>query len=177
MISHLHFDHCGGCTYKENDELKLTFPKATHYVQKEQWEWANKPIEKDRASFLKENLEPLRQAKLKFLEGEAEVFPGIHVLISHGHTRSQQVVKVTDGKQTLFYCADLIPTSSHIPIPYIMSYDNFPLIMMEEKKNILEKAVKENWILCFEHDPKVPACTVTKDPQKGRFLIKEKISF
>ncbi|MBI2646210.1 MAG: MBL fold metallo-hydrolase [Deltaproteobacteria bacterium] len=177
IISHLHFDHCGGCTYKEKDQLKLTFPSATHTVQKEQWAWANKPIEKDRASFLKENLEPLKQAKLKLLDGEAEIYPGIRVLISHGHTRSQQVVKVTDGKQTLFYCADLIPTSSHIPIPYIMSYDNFPLIIMEEKKNILEQAVKENWILCFEHDPKVPAATVAKDPAKGRFSLKEVISF
>ena len=176
IISHLHFDHCGGCTYKKNNELKLTFPQATHFVQKEQWEWANQPIEKDRASFLKENFEPLIHAKLKLLEGETEIYPGIHVCISHGHTRSQQAVKVTDGKQTLFYCADLIPTSSHIPIPYIMSYDNFPLIIMEEKKNILEQAVRENWILCFEHDPKVPACTVMKDPAKGRFSLKEVVS-
>ncbi len=177
IMTHLHFDHCGGCTYQEKGQLKLMFPQATHFVQKEQWEWANRPLEKDRASFLKENFEPLSHAKLKFLEGESEIYPGIHVLISHGHTRSQQVVKVTDGKQTVFYCADLIPTSSHIPVPYIMGYDNFPTIIMEEKRKILEQAVKENWILCFEHDPKVSACTVCKDPEKGRFALKEKFSF
>ncbi len=177
IISHLHFDHVGGCTYGTGDQLKLTFPNATHYIQKEQWDWANRPTEKDRASFLKENIVPLKQAKLKILNGEAEIFPGIHVLISHGHTRSQQVVKVTDGKQTLFYCADLIPTSSHVPIPYVMGYDNFPLITMEEKRKILEQAVQEQWILCFEHDPKVSAGTVAKDVEKGRFMLKETIRF
>ena len=177
ILTHLHFDHAGGTTYKEGETLKLTFPNATHYVQKEQWTWANHPVEKDRASFLRENIEPLGKGKLKLLKGPCEIFPGIHILVSHGHTQSQQVVKITDGKKTIFYCGDLIPTSSHVPIPYIMSYDNLPLVIMEEKRTILEQAARENWILCFEHDPKVPAVTVARDPGKGRFSVKSAVHF
>ena len=177
IISHLHFDHAGGLTYLDQGKLKLTFPKAKIYVQKEQYEWANRPTPKDQASFLKENIMPLKEANLVLLEGEKEIYPGIHVLISHGHTRAQQVVKITDGASTVLFCADLIPTSSHVPVPFVMGYDNFPLLTMEEKRNILEKAVQENWVLCFEHDPKVAAATVQKDPQKGRFSVKEVTSF
>lgn len=178
ILTHLHFDHAGGSTYHDKDVIKLTFPNATYYVQKKQWEWANRPSEKDRASFVKENFLPIYEAgKLKTLEGPSELFPGIHIMISHGHTESQQVVKITDGKKTVFYCGDMIPTASHVPIPYIMSYDNLPLVMMEEKRHILEQAVKDNWILCFEHDPKIGAATVQKDPLKGRFSIKETVTF
>lgn len=176
VISHLHFDHVGGCTYKKGDDIKLTFPHAMHTIQKGHWEWAHRPTERDKASFFKENIDPLKQGKLNLLEGEKEIYPGIHILISHGHTKSQQIVKITDGKQTILYCADVIPTSSHIPIPYVMGYDNFPLTTMDEKRALLEQAVQENWILCFEHDPRVAACTVMKDPQKGRFALKEVVS-
>ena len=136
-----------------------------------------KPAEKDRASYFKEKLSALQKGKLKMLEGEQELFPGISVLVTHGHSPFHQVVKVTDGKNTLLYCADLIPTSSHIPIPYNMGYDNFPLYTLEEKRTILERVVKENWILCFEHDPTIPAATVFKNPKTGRYSMGEKIFF
>src|SRR3989344_7307622 len=113
ILTHLHFDHAGGTTYQEGGKLKLQFPNATTYVQKEQWEWALQPTEKDRASFLKENILPLQAGKLKLLQGETELFPGIHILLSHGHTQAHQVVKVTDGKKTVIFCGDLIPTASH----------------------------------------------------------------
>ena len=173
ILTHLHFDHVGGSTYREADQLKLTFPNAVHYIQKEQWEWAHQPCEKDRASFLKENFDPLSGKNLKLLEGETEIYPGIYVMISHGHTQAQQVVKVTDGRNTVFYCGDLIPTSSHIPVPFVMGYDNLPVLIMQEKKYILEQAIKGNWILCFEHDPKIGAATITRDPQKWRYSIKD----
>ncbi len=176
ILTHLHFDHAGGCTYKEGEEIKPTFPNAIHYIQKEQWKWAHRPTEKDRASFLKENFEPLMSVKLELLSGEIELYPGISILISHGHTASMQLVKISNGKETLLYCADLIPTSAHIAIPYLMSYDNMPLVLMEEKRHILDQAVRENWILCFEHDPLIGAATVKKDPQTGRFGLKEKIT-
>lgn len=176
IITHLHFDHVGGCSYKDQGGLHLTFPNATHYIQKEQWEWAHHPTEKDRASFLKENLEPLKSAKLKLLSGEIELYPGIHIVVSHGHTPSQQLVKISDGRETLFYCADLIPTTSHIPIPYLMSYDNMPLVLMEEKRRLLNQAVKERWVLCFEHDPLIGAASIMKDEKTGRFSLKERLS-
>jgi glyoxylase-like metal-dependent hydrolase (beta-lactamase superfamily II) len=176
ILTHLHFDHAGGCTCKKGGEIKPAFPNATHYIQKEQWDWAFHPTEKDRASFLKENFEPLMSVKLELLSGEAELFPGISILISHGHTPSMQLVKISDGKETLLYCADLIPTSAHIPIPYLMSYDNMPLVLMDEKRHILDQAVRENWILCFEHDPLIGAATVKKDSQTGRFGFNERIT-
>ncbi|MBI4041207.1 MAG: MBL fold metallo-hydrolase [Deltaproteobacteria bacterium] len=177
ILTHLHFDHTGGCTYQQAGKLELTFSKANHYVQKQQWDWAMQPTEKDRASFLKENFEPLTLGKLILLEGEKEIYPGIQILISHGHTRSQQVVKISDGAKTLLYCGDLIPTASHVPIPYVMGYDNFPLITMEEKRTLLERAVREHWVLCFEHDPKIAAATVQKDPKTNRFSIEKVVTF
>lgn len=175
IITHLHFDHVGGCSYKDQKGLHLTFPNATHTIQKEQWEWAYQPTEKDRASFLNENLEPLKSANLKLLSGEVELYPGIDIVVSHGHTPSQQLVKISDGRETLFYCADLIPTASHIPIPYLMSYDNMPLVLMEEKRRVLDQAVRGRWILCFEHDPLIGAASVTKDEKTGRFGLKERL--
>ena len=174
IITHLHFDHAGGATYYDNNELKLTFPNAQHYVQGEQWHWANNPSDKDRASYMPENFRPILEAgKLTELEGPKELFPGVDVLVVYGHTHGMQLPKISDGKTTLLYCADLMPTASHIPLPYIMGYDNNPLVTLEEKKRILPKAVDENWILVFEHDPFRAAGTVELT-EKG-FKLKEEI--
>ena len=154
IVTHLHFDHIGGATYYDNGELKLTFPNARYLIQGEQWYWANNPSEKDRASYMPENFKPIEEAgKLVELEGPKEIFPGIEALVFYGHTAGMQLPKISDGKQTLLYCADLLPTASHIPLPYIMAYDNNPLITLEEKKRLLPRVVDEQWILIFEHDP------------------------
>ncbi|NOX89003.1 MAG: MBL fold metallo-hydrolase [Calditrichaeota bacterium] len=154
IITHLHFDHVGGATFIDNGELKPTFPNAKYYVQGEQWYWATNPSEKDRASFMPENFMPLKEAgQLVELDGPKELLPGVEVLVMYGHTQGMQLPKISDGKTTLLYCADLIPTASHIPLPYIMAYDNNPLITLQEKKRLLPRAVEENWILVFEHDP------------------------
>ncbi len=154
IITHLHFDHAGGATFIDNGELKPTFPNAKYYVQGEQWHWATNPSEKDRASFMQENFMPLKEAgQLVELDGPKELLPGVEVLVMYGHTQGMQLPKISDGKTTLLYCADLIPTASHIPLPYIMAYDNNPLITLQEKKRLLPRAVEENWILVFEHDP------------------------
>ncbi|HID40423.1 MAG TPA: MBL fold metallo-hydrolase [Calditrichaeota bacterium] len=173
IVTHLHFDHVGGATYYDNGELKLTFPNARYYVQGEQWYWANNPSEKDRASFMPENFKPIEEAgKLVELEGAKEIFPGIEVLVFYGHTHGMQLPKISNGKQTLLYCADLMPTASHIPLPYIMAYDNNPMITLEEKKRLLPKVVEEQWILVFEHDPFRAAGTVELT-DKGYRLAKE----
>ena len=174
IVTHLHFDHVGGATYYEGNELKLTFPNATYHVQGEQWYWANNPSDKDRASYMPENFKPIEQAgKLHELDGPGELFPGIEVLVMYGHTAGMQLPKISDGKTTLLYCADLMPTASHIPLPFIMGYDNNPLITLQEKKRLLPQVVKENWILVFEHDPFRAAGTV-EETEKG-FRLKDEV--
>ncbi len=154
IITHLHFDHIGGATWYDGEKLKLTYPNAKHYVQGEQWYWANNPSIKDRASYMPENFAPIEEAgRLVQLDGPGELFPGVEMLVMYGHTSGMQLPKISDGKKTLLYCADLLPTASHIPLPYIMGYDNNPLTTLEEKKRILPQAAEEKWIMVYEHDP------------------------
>ncbi len=161
ILTHLHFDHVGGATKLKDGILKPTFENATYYIQKRNLDLAMNPNEKDRASYLPENFMPLIEFnQLEVVDGEFEIFDGIELIISDGHTFGQQLVKVSDGEKTIVYCSDLIPTSSHIPIPYVMAYDLQPLVTMEEKKKLLKKAVEENWILFFEHDPYADCATV-----------------
>jgi glyoxylase-like metal-dependent hydrolase (beta-lactamase superfamily II) len=153
ILTHLHFDHAGGATKYDNGKPVPTFPNAKYYVQKEQFEWAKAPSVKDRASFMPENFMPLQTAgQLELVDGEAELFPGISVIPLYGHTAGMQLVKISDGGETLLYCADLFPTAAHIPIPYVMAYDNYPMTTIEEKKKILPQAYEEKWTLFFEHD-------------------------
>lgn len=174
IITHLHFDHVGGATYYSGGELKLTFPNATYHVQGEQWHWANNPSEKDRASFMVENFQPILEAgKLHELDGPGELFPNIEVMVVYGHTHGMQLPKISDNEKTLLYCSDLMPTASHIPLPFIMAYDNNPLVTLEEKKRLLPQAVEGNWILVFEHDPYRPAGLV-EHTDKG-YRLKEEI--
>lgn len=175
ILTHFHFDHAGGSTrIDDSGKIVPAFPNATYYIQKKNLAWAKDPSEKDQASFTKENFEPLIKAHLlKELEGPCELYPGIEILVVEGHTPAQQLVKVTDGKATLLYCGDLIPTSAHVPIPWVMGYDNHPITTLDEKRKILERAVNEKWILFFEHCPIMAACRPLKT-QKG-FDCGEKI--
>lgn len=168
ILTHLHFDHVGGATFVDGDgAVKPAFPNATYYVQKRQYEWAIHPSEKDQASYHNEKYVPLfEQERLRLLEGETEFLPGVYLKITNGHTVAHQTLLVTDGKETLYHPGDTIPTSSHIPLPYIMGYDNSPLTTLEEKKDILAEASERNFILFFEHDPKYAATFVEKT-EKG----------
>ena len=161
IITHLHFDHAGGMTYFSNQTLELSFPNAIHHVQSEHWDWAINPSEKDKASFVKNDFLPLEEmGKLNKLPGPMELFAGIELLVMYGHTQGMQIIKISDLKNTLLFCADLVPTASHIPIPWVMAYDNSPLITMNEKNRIFSRAEKEGWILFFEHDPYREASTI-----------------
>ena len=155
LLTHLHFDHVGGSTYYDGKgDLQLTFPNAVHHVQKKQWDWALNPSEKDGTSFIKENFLPLKEHnKLNLIDGPGELFPGMELTLYNGHNPAMQAPKITDGKQTLLFCADVFPTASHIPIPYIMGYDIQPMTTLEEKKKLLPRAFEEEWTLLFEHDP------------------------
>ncbi len=176
VATHLHFDHAGGFTYRDSGgELRLTLPGAVHYVQREQWTAAMSPNEKDRASFFRENFVPIEEAgQLRLVDGEEEIFPGVKLFPTRGHTPGHQVVLVEAPEGKLLYCGDLIPLASHINLPYIMSYDHLPLDTLEEKKRFLGMAADEDWILFFEHDPLVPACRVRRN-EKGRFEISERV--
>lgn len=152
LLTHLHFDHCGGLTRPDG---ALTFGKARHYVQKEQYAWAMSPSDKDRASFMPENWEPVREAGLlTLLDGPEDVFPGIELAIFHGHTAGLQGFLI-HGEPALFYPSDLVPTSSHVRLVFGMGYDNFPLTNIEEKRAWLPRAAREGWRVVFEHDARV----------------------
>lgn len=172
ILTHLHFDHIGGAVLFENDKIIPAFPNAKYHVQKRQFEWGLNPSDRDKASYFKDRFVPLaEEGILNLIDGETNFDDDIELLIVEGHTFSQQLVKVSDSSNTLLYCADLIPLSSHINLPFIMGYDLQPLVTLEEKKKIVPKAVEENWTLFFEHDPDIAAATI-KTTEKG-FAIKE----
>jgi glyoxylase-like metal-dependent hydrolase (beta-lactamase superfamily II) len=161
ILTHLHFDHAGGATRADGTPV---FPEARYHVQRSQFEWARGPSPKDRASFRPLDFVPLlERERLVFAEGEAELDAGIGVIPVDGHTRGMQLVTVSDGSTTLLYGADLVPTRSHLRTPYVMAYDNEPLKTIDEKKRILGRAVDEEWIVFFEHDPEHVACRIDLD--------------
>ena len=152
--THLHFDHCGGLVSNVDGKLVPTFPNAKVYVQKENLAWARKPTEKDRASYIAHDWEPIAaEGLIEEVDGPGEIMPGIELLIFNGHTRAQQLPHIHDGDKHVFFCADLMPTKAHVNLPYIMGYDNFPLTTLEEKKALTPRMYEEKWMLFFEHDP------------------------
>jgi glyoxylase-like metal-dependent hydrolase (beta-lactamase superfamily II) len=173
VLTHLHFDHAGGSTYfDEEKQLRITFPNATHYVQKKQYEWALNPTEKDKASFFTNNFQLLYDKKvLNQLKGEYKIDDYISLIPLNGHTIDMQMVKISDGKNTLLYSADLVPMPAHIHIPYIMGFDLQPLLTLEEKRKYLTEAVKDDWIIFFEHDPFLQSAKIGSS-DKG-FFVKE----
>lgn len=172
ILTHLHFDHCGGSTFRDADgRLKPTFPNALYYVQREHWEWAQKPTERDRASFFPEDFMPLYEyGQLRFTEGEGEILPGISCRICNGHTTALQAPLISDGVNSILYVADLMPTIAHVPLPWIMGYDLRPLVTLEEKRRILNEAVDGNWTIFFEHDPTHHTCRLQRT-DKGILAI------
>jgi glyoxylase-like metal-dependent hydrolase (beta-lactamase superfamily II) len=153
ILTHLHFDHCGGSTTRDADgALRLAFPNATHWVQRAHWDWAH-ISPREGASFLSENLGPIEASgQLRLVDGPGDVLPGIEALVVDGHTRGQQLLKVSDGERTLLYAADLLPTAAHVPLLWVMAYDVAPLDTLAEKERVLEEAAREGWIVYFEHD-------------------------
>lgn len=171
ILTHLHFDHCGGAVCLKNDSLVLTFPNANYWTTETHWRWAIEPNAREKASFLKENILPIEQSgRLKFIAenpGKRTAFTGsINIHFAHGHTRSMMIPMIQFKEYTLCFMADLLPSVSHIPLPYVMSYDMFPMITLEEKKAFLNEAAEKEYVLFFEHDPVVSACTVEKT-EKG----------
>ncbi|SRR5579883_379638 len=166
--THLHFDHCGGLvTQDEKNQLIPTFPNAKVFIQKENLAWARNPTEKDRASYLKNDWEPIAaNGMLEIVDGPGDILPRIDLRIFNGHTRAQQLPHIyDDAGNHLFFCADLFPTKAHISLPWIMGYDNFPLTTLEEKRALLPEAYESKWMLFFEHDPGNPLVRIESTPK------------
>lgn len=177
VLTHLHFDHAGGATTELNGQLVPTFPNAQYWVQKGNFETASLPNLRERASYYPANFIPLKdKGVLNFLDGDKENFlPGLSALTSDGHTKSQQMIKVTDGSVTLLYCGDVVPTSTHVKVPWLMGYDLHPLTLMEEKQKYLAQAADQSWYLFFEHDPYCDSALIERNGQdfgvKKRFWL------
>ena len=161
--THLHFDHAGGNTTLDPEleddprrHVRPAYPNATYLVQKGELEFARKANERTRASYLPHNYEPIASAgRWKLLEGDGEVFPGLSVRLAPGHVPFLQMVLVEDGGETVAFLSDLIPTTAHLPLPWIMGYDVEPLRTLESKRSVLAEAVREGWRVVFQHDPAV----------------------
>jgi glyoxylase-like metal-dependent hydrolase (beta-lactamase superfamily II) len=167
ILTHLHFDHCGGGVTAVDGKLVPQFSKARYYVQEANLATATKPNIRERASYYSANFSALLEAKvLTLVQGDTEnLLPGISVMISNGHTRGHQMVKISDGKTSLLYCGDVVPTSSHARLAWVMGYDLDPLTLIEEKNRVLGQAADNNWYLYFEHDPYCDAAKVVRNGQ------------
>ena len=169
IATHLHFDHGGGLATRDGEGWRLTFPNATHHLQRTQWEHALDPNPRDRASYFRERIEIMDpEGCLVLHDGPWSVGEGLDLLVFDGHTPGQQLPKITDGTTTIFHCGDLVPMVVHFPTPYIMSYDLLPVLSMAEKDAILKQAADEDWILFFEPDPRVAACRIRTE--NGRYF-------
>jgi glyoxylase-like metal-dependent hydrolase (beta-lactamase superfamily II) len=172
--THLHFDHAGGNTTRDgNGCIRPAFPKARYVVQRGEFDDAARANERTRASYRRDNFTPIAHVnQWEFLQGDTELLPGITAVVTAGHTRCHQSVKIESGGQVAFFLGDLIPTVSHLPLPYIMGYDLFPIQTLETKRWVLDRAFEEQWLLLFEHDPLVQAGYVRRD-RDGKYFLRE----
>jgi glyoxylase-like metal-dependent hydrolase (beta-lactamase superfamily II) len=172
--THLHFDHAGGNTMDNGSgTLVPAFPKARYVVQRGEYDDAVQANERTRASYRRDNFLPITDAdRWDLLDGDTELLPGITAVVTQGHTRYHQGIKVESEGQTAFYLGDLIPTVCHLPLPYIMGYDLSPLQTLETKRWVLDRAFEEKWLLLFEHDPIVQAGRVRRDTE-GKYVLDE----
>ena len=164
ICTHMHFDHIGGNTKIKSGEVVPTFPNAKYWISEENWKLANHPSQKDAGSFIEHDWKVLAENQMiEIIDGREPFIEGIDTIVTHGHTPGLLHPIVSDGSNKLFYGADIFPMVAHIPIPWVMAYDVQPVVTMEEKQKLLQKMEQEDWILFFEHDPHVQACTVHKD--------------
>jgi glyoxylase-like metal-dependent hydrolase (beta-lactamase superfamily II) len=175
FLTHLHFDHCGGAIQREADKLVPSFNNATYWSNKKHWDWAMTPNDRERVSFLADNIMPIKECgQLQFVNepnsGALSNFAqGVNVYHTYGHTESMMLPMITMGNTTFVYMADLLPSHGHVPLPYVMAYDMFPMKTLTEKKVFLDLACQNGYVLLFEHDPKYEACTLKQE--NGKYVI------
>lgn len=168
ILSHLHFDHCGGAVINNGGKLETTFKNAKYWTHSEHWAWANAPNLREKATFLTENIQPILEFnQLNFIDKQKEKpFDKIELITADGHTEKMIMPLITVDNQKILFAADTIPSASHVHIPYVMAYDVRPLQTMIEKNEIVEKAQKNNWIIYYDHDP-IFSCSNIELTDKG----------
>ncbi len=168
ILTHLHFDHCGGAIERKGEKLIPAFKNATYWSNENHWQWAIEPNAREKASFLKENILPIQQSgQLKFADNNStSVNSNITLRTVSGHTECMFTPLINTGRQTIVYCADLFPSLAHIPLHYVMAYDTRPLLTLTEKKNLLDEAAANNYLLFFEHD-RINECCSLQETEKG----------
>jgi glyoxylase-like metal-dependent hydrolase (beta-lactamase superfamily II) len=170
--THLHFDHCGWNTVRQGEKVVATFPNAKYFVQEGEWKHAHEN-QRDAVSYLTENYDPLVESgQMKLLHGDQELIPGVSVKVFPGHTRDIQAVIIRSGGQTACYISDLIPTSAHIELNWVMAFDLYPLETIESRKRYYSQAIPDKWLTMFTHDPNMPWAYIEKD-EKGKLLARE----
>src|ERR1019366_5750069 len=163
FLTHLHFDHCGGSIERAGNKLVPAFSNATYWSNEKHWEWATNPNDREKASFLKDNILPIKESgQLKFIETNngIEFAKNIQIRFVIGHTESMMLPQIQYKDKTIVYMADLLPSVAHIPVPYIMAYDTRPLETLKEKKEFINEAQQKEYILFFEHDPNIECCSL-----------------
>lgn len=162
VLTHLHFDHCGGSIkYNEKGELVPAFKNATYWTTKTQFDWATKPNRREKASYLKENILPIQESgQLNLIEDEGEFIPNIYAKIFNGHTDGQLIPYIKINGKTIAFMADLLPSTAHVPMPWVMAYDTKPLITLKDKERFFKEALEEEVILFFEHDLYNECCSI-----------------
>lgn len=193
FLTHLHFDHCGGSIVKDGEKLVPAFKNATYWSNEHHWKWATQPNAREKASFLKENILPIQESgQLKFFdvnntstpitgntipEYNSGIITNLSFYTVSGHTDYMMLPKIKYNGKTIVYMADLLPSAAHIPLPYVMAYDMFPLQTLQEKKLFLTEAEQNNFILFFEHDPTIECCNVQPSEKgiklKDNFTLKD----
>lgn len=169
--SHLHFDHAGWNTVRQGDNFVPTFPKAKYFAQKGEWEHAHSG-QRDGVSYLTENYDPLVESgQMTLLEGDQEIVPGVTVKVFPGHTRDMQAIIINSGGKTACYISDLIPTTAHLDLNYVMGFDLYPLQTVESRKRYYAQSVPEKWLTLFTHDKDIPWAYVEKD-DKGKMVAR-----
>jgi glyoxylase-like metal-dependent hydrolase (beta-lactamase superfamily II) len=164
--THLHFDHCGWNTVRQGDKAVATFPKARYYVQEGEWKHGRRQFERDRVSYISDNYDPLIQnGQMHLLLGDQEILPGISVKVFPGHTAHMQAVILESGGQRACYISDLIPTTAHLDLTWVMAFDLFPLETIGSRKRYYAQAIPEKWLTIFTHDPNVPVAYVERDDE------------
>jgi glyoxylase-like metal-dependent hydrolase (beta-lactamase superfamily II) len=171
ILTHLHFDHCGGSIVRQGASLVPAFPNATYWSNTRHWEWATKPNDREKASFLRENILPIEESgQLRMIDipetGHAPFTDNIQIRFVHGHTDGQMLPQIRYKGKTVVFMADLLPSVHHIPVPYVMAYDMFPLTSLHEKKAFVEEALAGEYILFFQHDP-VNECCILQQTDRG----------